>query len=211
MEENRNGYLYIVFSNTPCKMGSFIRAVTHGMYNHVSVALNEDLSEMYSFARLKRDTPFCGGFVHEGAERYRLKERTADISICGIEVGEEGVEKVRSRIKNMEQQRDAYLYNLFSAMLVPIHKKAYARDSYTCVEFVSAILKIAGVSLLCECYSASELYLQLHDREVYRGEYPESASIVDESYCDRVSIPRRIGNSLKQFGRLLRRIHTQTN
>lgn len=205
MEKSGNAYLYIVFSNTPCKMGSFIRAVTHGEYNHVSVALDEDLSEMYSFARLKRDTPFCGGFVHEGAERYRMKERTADISICGIQVGEEGIEKVRNRIKNMEEQREVYLYNLISAMLVPLHKKAYARDSYTCVEFASAILKIAGVGLLCECYSASELYAQLHDREVYRGEYPESASIVDEGYCDRVPLPRSICDSAKQFKRLLQR------
>lgn len=204
MEKSGNT-LYIVFSNTPCKMGSFIRAVTHGAYNHVSVALDRDLTEMYSFARLKRDTPFCGGFVHEGAERYRLKERTADISICSIQVGEEGIEKVRSRIKNMEEQREVFLYNLISAMLVPLHKKAYARDSYTCVEFVSAILKIAGVSLLCECYSASELYAQLHDREVYRGEYPLEASIVDECYSDRISLPRRILDSVRQFKRLLRR------
>lgn len=205
MEENRNT-LYIVFSNTPCKMGSFIRAVTHGAYNHVSVALDGDLSEMYSFARLKRDTPFCGGFVHEGAERYRLKERTADISICSINVGGEAMEKVRSKIKAMEQQREIYLYNMISAMLVPLHRKARARDAFTCVEFASAILKIAGFRLLSECYSASELYTQLHDCEIYKGEYPDSASIVDESYLERISIPRRICNSLKQFGRLLFRL-----
>lgn len=209
MEKSGNPYLYIVFSNTPCKMGSFIRAVTHGAYNHVSVALDLNLSEMYSFARLKRDTPLCGGFVHEGAERYRLKDRVADISICGIPVGEEEIEKVRRQIEKMETQREVYLYNLISAMLVPIHRKAYARDAYTCVEFASAILKIAGIRLLSECYSASELYAQLHDREVYQGEYPESASIVDERYHDRISFPRRFCDSMKQFKRLLRRLMTK--
>lgn len=207
MEKSEDTYLYIVFSHTPCKMGIFIRAVTHGAYNHVSVALDENLSEMYSFARLKRDTPFCGGFVHEGAERYKRKERTANISICEIQVGKEEIEKVRSRIKNMEEQREAYLYNLISAVLVPIHKKAYARDSYTCVEFASAILKIAGVKWIRECYSASELYAQLQDWEVYRGEYPESASIVDECYYDRISFSRRIYDSVKQFRRLLNRLY----
>ncbi len=204
MQEAANDSIYIVFSNTPYKMGSFIRAVTRGAYNHVSVALDGALPEMYSFARLKRDTPFCGGFVHEGAERYRVGERTADI--CGVHVGEEGVERVRSQIRSMEEKSDAYVYNLISAMLVPIHKKARARDSFTCVEFASAMLKTAGVDLPCECYSASELYTQLHDCEVYRGGFPDSASVVDESYGERIPIPRRIGSSVKQFGRLLHRL-----
>lgn len=206
MEGNRNAYIYIVFSNTPSKMGRFIRTVTHGAYNHVSIALDGNLSEMYSFARLKRDTPFCGGFVHEGAERFKLGNRTADISVCGVKVGEDGVKKVRGRIKYMEEQSDVYIYNMFSAMLVPLHKKAYVQDSFTCVEFVSAILKMAGVRLLGECYSATELYTQLHDCELYKGEYPDSAPVVDESYSDRVSIHRRIINSAKQLGRLIHRI-----
>lgn len=204
--EERGGYIYIVFSQTPYKMGRFIRAITHGTFNHVSVALDGELTEMYSFARLKRDTPFCGGFVHEGAERYRFRGRTAKISICGVYVGEEVAQKVRGSIKEMELRRDTYIYNLLSALLVPLRKKAYARDSYTCVEFVSAILKIAGVGLLCECYTASELYAQLQDHEIYRGEFPAAASIVDESYAEHVSIPRRITSSAKQFGCLLHRI-----
>ena len=187
-------------------MGSFIRAVTHGTYNHVSVALDGDLSKMYSFARLKRDTPFCGGFVHEGAERYRLGDRIADISVCGINVGEEGIEKVRGRIKSMEEHPDTYIYNMFSAMLVPWRKKANVHNSFTCVEFATAVLKTAGVRILDECYSATELYTQLHNYEMYRGKFPDSASIVDNSYYDRVSIPRQIVSSVKQFGRLFHRL-----
>lgn len=206
MEEGRNAYIYIVFSNTPSKMGSFIRAMTHGAYNHVSVALDGNLSEMYSFARLKRDTPFCGGFVHEGAERYRIGDRTADISVCGVNVGEEGAARVRGRIKSMQENPDTYVYNMLSAMFVPLHRCVSVRDSFTCVEFAVAILKLAGFSLSDECYSATELYMQLHDCEVYKGEYPQTASVADESYCDRISIPRRISDSAKQFWRLIRRL-----
>lgn len=205
MKGNRN-YIYIIFSNTPCKMGNFIRAVTHGAYNHVSVALDGDLSEMYSFARLKRDTPFCGGFVHEGAERYRLGDRIADISVCGINVSEEGAEKVRERIKSMKEHPDTYIYNMFSAMLLPLRKKANVYNSFTCVEFATSVLKTAGVRILDECFSATELYTQLNNYEMYRGKFPDNTSIVDNTYYDRVSIPQQIVSSVKQFGRLFHRL-----
>lgn len=205
MKGNRN-YIYIIFSNTPYKMGNFIRAVTHGAYNHVSVALDGDLSEMYSFARLKRDTPFCGGFVHEGAERYRLGDRIADISVCGINVSEEGAEKVRERINSMKKHPDTYIYNMFSAMLLPLRKKANVHNSFTCVEFATSVLKTAGVRILDECFSATELYTQLNNYEMYRGKFHDNTSIVDNTYYDHVSIPQQIVSSVKQFGRLFHRL-----
>lgn len=206
MEDSGSIYIYIVFSDTPCKIGGFIRAVTHGIYNHVSVALDRDLSEMYSFARLKRDTPFCGGFVIEGAERYRLGSRTAKISVCRIKVGTEGSAKVRSRIRDMKEHPDIYVYNMISAMLAPWRKHVYVRDSFTCVEFAVEMLNLAGIKLSSSCYSAMELYTQLSGYEVYTGEYPETASVADDSFCDHISIPGRTINSVKQLGRLMQRL-----
>ena len=206
MEGSKNDHIYVIFSNTQGKMGRFIRAMTHGTYNHVSIALNGDLSETYSFARLKHDTPFCGGFVREGAERYRTGEHAAQISVCAIHVGEAGAEKVRGRIKRMRAHPEAYVYNMLSAMLAPWHMRVSVRDSYTCVEFAVAILQLAGVRLPGSVYSAAELYDQLCDHEVYQGEYPKTASVADQSYRDRVSIPRRVTSSVKQLGRLVPRL-----
>ena len=136
-------YIYIVFSGTVCKMGSFIRAVTHGRYNHMSVALDAELNEMYSFARLKRETPFCGGFVREGAERYRSApgEASAEVSICRIPTDAAGYARVRARIDEMCRHPGFYVYNMFSAALVPLRKRVDVRDSFTCVEFDRGIVR----------------------------------------------------------------------
>ena len=206
MEQSKTNCIYIVFSNTPGKMGRFIRAMTHGTYNHVSVALDGDLSEMYSFARLKRDTPFCGGFVVEGSERYRFGGRAAKISVCRVNVGEEGVEKVRDQIRRMREHSEIYVYNMISAMLAPWRKRVYVRDSFTCVEFAVSILSSAGVRLTDNCYSAMELYEQLRGGEVYRGEYPKTASVVDARFGDHISIPYCTISSVKQLGLLMRRL-----
>lgn len=187
-------------------MGHFIRAITHSAYNHVSVSLDEDLSDMYSFARLKRDTPFCGGFVREGAERYRNGKQIATISVCGVEIGEEAADKVRLSIQVMNEHPENYIYNMLSALLVPWRKTVSVRDAYTCVEFIVSILNLAGIQLSHECYSAGELYAQLYDCEVYQGVYPDRTVVADESYCDRVSISHRITLSVKQIWRLIHRL-----
>lgn len=205
MEDNSNSYLYVVFSNTPCKMGSFIRSVTHGEFNHVSVALDPYLREMYSFARLKFDMPFCGGFVREGAERYRVRGSAADISVCAIYVGQENVQRVRKKIAFMEKHKSDYVYNMLSAVLAPLHKGVRVKNSYTCVEFVTQLLRIAGVQIKTT-YSATETYNELKHMQLYRGEYPPSALIADENYADHVSLPMNFFKSAKQLGRLFVRL-----
>jgi hypothetical protein len=63
-------YVYIVFSSTPYRIGKFIRRLTREAYNHVSIALDPDLTKMYGFARRYYRTPFYGGFVRESLSRY---------------------------------------------------------------------------------------------------------------------------------------------
>ncbi len=202
MDAENNTYLYIVFSNTPYKMGSFIRFFTRGEFNHVSFALRENLAEMYSFARLKRDTPFCGGFVHEGAERYINGKRVAKIAVCAVDVGEEGVARVRKKIGEMNADPDRYVYNMLSALLVPCKKSVAVRDSYTCVEFITSILDLAGYPLGKEAYSAMQLYEQLRQFETFKGQFPSSAPTVDGTYTEHISFSRSFRLSAQQLGRL---------
>ncbi len=201
-------YIYIVFSGTVCKMGSFIRAVTHGRYNHMSVALDAELNEMYSFARLKRETPFCGGFVREGAERYRSApgEASAEVSICRIPTDAAGYARVRARIDEMCRHPGFYVYNMFSAALVPLRKRVDVRDSFTCVEFALEMLRLSGMKLAGSYYSIAELYALLRRGEIYRGEFPDSAAKYDFDYAGHVSVVRRFGSSASQLWRLTLRL-----
>ncbi|MGN0978699.1 MAG: hypothetical protein ACI4PH_11640, partial [Faecousia sp.] len=76
MQDNPK-YLYVLFSATPYRMGYWIRRVTGEPYNHVAIATEETLRELYAFARKYYRAPFYGGFVREHPSRYHHNGVTA--------------------------------------------------------------------------------------------------------------------------------------
>ena len=198
--------LYVVFSRTECKMGSFIRLMTHGFYNHVSISLDPRLDEVYSFSRLNYHTPFCAGFVREGAERYRNAERIASISVCCVEIDDEHMNYVTSRLSAMKAMQDRYVYNMFSAAVFPLRRTVHIRDAYTCIEFVILILKTAGVELDEPYYSITDLYGLLCPHEIYSGEYPETAPLIDSEYKEDIPVRVRFTRSARQLLRMTVRL-----
>lgn len=58
--------IYIVLTYTGTLLARIVRFYTKKKYSHVSIALDEDLSRMYSFGRLNPYNAFVGGFVREG-------------------------------------------------------------------------------------------------------------------------------------------------
>lgn len=57
--------VYFVLTYSGTILGQIIRMKTRREYSHVSIALDEQLQEMYSFSRLHPYNCFVGGFVHE--------------------------------------------------------------------------------------------------------------------------------------------------
>ena len=207
INNTHDSYIYIVFSVTPYKLGSFIRAVTRGVYGHVSVSFDPELTEMYAFARVKEDMPFCGGFVHEGAERYRRGDKVADVAVCRVPVSEEGLIRVRERIEDMKTHTYDYVYNMPSAVMVPWRRCVHVRDSYTCLEFAVSILRLAGMKLTSDFYSISELYALLRQWEIYNGEFPDvDAAYKDDSYGEHTPVRKRVTGSAKQILRVTVRL-----
>ena len=57
-------YLILTYSGTI--LSRIIKIYTRDEFAHVSISLDEELNQMYSFGRLNPYNPFIGGFVHEG-------------------------------------------------------------------------------------------------------------------------------------------------
>lgn len=139
--------LYLIFSVTPFKTGTFIRAMTHWQYNHVAVAFDKDLKEMYTFARYYRSVPLYGGFVRDSKERYIYKKKTAYVKICEVPVREDGYRLVKDYIDAINDYPAEYIYNIFSAITVPLKKRVLIRNAFTCAEFAIQILSMAGTEI----------------------------------------------------------------
>ena len=60
--------VYLVLTYTGTILSRIVKLYTRKEYSHVSIALDENLEEMYSFGRVNPYIAFIGGFVHEGID-----------------------------------------------------------------------------------------------------------------------------------------------
>ena len=169
-----NKMLYVVFSATPLKMGTVIRGVTRGKYNHVSISFSPDLKELYSYARLYKETPFVGGFVKETPCRYKNKDRVADICICALPVEDEKYNRVVAVIEEMSSNPEDYKYNMYSAATSVVSKRVHIPKCMTCIEFVVFILSMVTDKVSSnKFYNIEDLRKLIAEYEIYSGPFPD--------------------------------------
>lgn len=199
-------FLYVVFSSTPNKMGTMIRRVTRDHYNHVSIALDESLGQMYSFARRFYHTPFYGGFVKESVSRYHINGHSAEIRVCQLPVTDEQHRTLDALLGDMLKRQEQYLYNHLSALTVPFRRRVNIRDAYICVDFVVQILQSLDIGLVPgKNYSVGELEQLLRPYTSYTGPAPE-AKVYDTTYFAPKPVPHPVFTTALAFWELVERL-----
>ena len=83
---------------TPYKIGKMIRTLTGEPYNHVSIALDEELDRMYAFARRYCRVPLYGGFVKETTSRYAPDGVPSMVKIHKLPVSPEAYDALAQRL-----------------------------------------------------------------------------------------------------------------
>ncbi len=197
-------HLYIIFSETPTRMGGMIRRVTHNKYNHVSIALDREFSQMYSFARHYQDTPLYGGFVRESAERYQ----SANVKVCDLSVSEEQYDEAKRYIDSIAAGEIQYLYNIISAACFVFHRRINIRDAYTCIEFIINVLRIAQapesakIPSFCSLRQLETIY---GEHIIYEGKFPRltAAEHFTDDYTRKNPLRYRFGKTISSNSRLL--------
>lgn len=171
--ENSQKYLYVLFSATPYRMGHMIRFVTGEAYNHVAIAMEEDLKQIYAFARRYYHTPFYGGFVTERPCRYHHNGTTARICLYRLPISKEQWQALSLRLAEMHVNAEHYLYNHLSAAAAPFHRKVRVKDAYTCAEFTVSVLQELGYDFSPKrFYSIGDIAKKLENYRFYDGEFP---------------------------------------
>ena len=96
--------IYIVLTYTGTMLARVIKAFTGNEFAHVSIALDVELKNMYSFGRLNPYNPFIGGFVHEYIDDGTFKRFKNTVSkVYAIQIEDEKYEKLKNII--------FYIYN----------------------------------------------------------------------------------------------------
>lgn len=140
--------IYIVLSQTGTILSRIIKFYTKQMYNHVSIALDENLEQLYSFGRLNPYNAFIGGFVKEGINIGTFARFSKTVAeVYSLEVTDYEYENIKKEIKNFEDNRQKYKFNIAGMFLVSINKKIERKNCFYCAEFVKHILKQAGIDV----------------------------------------------------------------
>lgn len=153
--------LYVLFSRQNTKIGRFIRVfLRNSRYSHVTVALDENLYTMYSFSRLRHDSPFSGSFTREYPAHFFIGGKDLTVKLCRVELDEAAYARALSRIESCKTRRKRMLYNLYDALALPLHRRVRLRDAYTCLDFAAFLLDmdVASIGALEEALAGTCVY-----------------------------------------------------
>ncbi len=170
-------YIYLTVTKTPTIVGKVIRQVLGNKYNHMSISLKEDLSELYSFGRVSVKNFVAGGPIKESY--YTLSLGTdADVELCvfKIPVNKTQYDKLEEFIHNVFYDIDGYVYNLADAIGTIFHRRIKIDKCYTCIEFCRDAFLYAGIicsSDLNSAWTLDEARNQLKHFIIYEGKYRE--------------------------------------
>ena len=139
--------IYIILTHTGTVLSTIIKYYTKDEFSHVSIALDADLEELYSFGRLNPYNPFLGSFVHEHINKGTFKRfNKTKTEVYSLFVTDEQYEKAKKTIEYFNNNKQKYKFNIIGLACVSINKKVMRKNSFYCAEFVKHILKVMGVT-----------------------------------------------------------------
>ncbi|MFD1064597.1 hypothetical protein [Oceanobacillus locisalsi] len=131
--------VYLLFTDTGSYLSRLIHLYTREPLNHVSIALDRELTEVYSFGRKQPNNPFIGGFVKEDISSPFLNQ--ARCEIYELEVSRKEYECIQSFIKHIEIDKEKYRYNFIGLIGIMMKIKITRETAFFCSQFVATILQ----------------------------------------------------------------------
>ncbi|MBQ6498216.1 MAG: hypothetical protein IJI58_05820 [Bacilli bacterium] len=163
--------VYIVLTYTGTILSKLVKGYTNDDYAHVSIALDKELKEMYSFGRLNPYIPFIGGFVHESVDRGTFKRfYKTKTKIYSLEVNEEQFIKICNIIKEFNENRHSYKFNVLGLFFAAINLNIKREKCFYCAEFVKYVLDNSSLEVnLPDVVRPNDFNYLKNAKEIYTG------------------------------------------
>lgn len=163
--------IYIILTHTGTVLSRIIKKWTKDEFSHVSIALDEDLVQMYSFGRLHPYNPLWAGFVQEGVDIGTFRRfKNTEAFVYSIEVTQKQYICIRNEITKMQEHKKEYSFNIIGLLAVGFHKKIQPEHSFYCAEFVRYLLDTAGINVRLPEIVRPEDFKYIEDYTVvYKG------------------------------------------
>lgn len=163
-------HVYIMLSATNSVLATAIGTITQKKYNHISIAFDVELQEVYSFGRLHPKNPINGGFSKEDVTSdFYLK---AECQVYKLEITKNQLASLRAVIHSYEEKKEDYHYNLLGLLTAWAKIPWYREYAYFCSEFVSTVLiksKVLNQQLIPSITAPHEIIDNLNVELIFKG------------------------------------------
>ena len=178
--------IYIVLTYTGTLLSRVIKTFKRSQFAHVSISLDEDLKEMYSFGRLNAYNAFIGGFVHESLSSGTFKRfQNTRALVLEVNVNETKYNKIRKIIEKFKKNKNAYRFNIIGLALTAVHIRFKQKNRFYCTEFVKYLLDEAKYKHDLPSFTEPDDFIGFNNgKVVYKGllkNYDESETLAQGS------------------------------
>lgn len=141
--------IYILLSHSGSMFSRAINICTRKPYTHVSIALDKDLSELYSFGRIKPYNPIIGGFVQESFRggTYRRFPNTK-CALFSLKITQEQYNRLIHELARFKAEKEKYGYNFIGVVSAAFNYPIHREYRYFCSQFVSELLLKSGIKII---------------------------------------------------------------
>ena len=137
--------IYILLTNSHTLISKLIYLVTKAEYTHAALAMDKDLTMLYSFGRKFKYSMVPSGFVREGVTHGVMGDsENMKCALYTIHISEKSYQKLANRLRHMEAKRHVYRFNYLGLPLCHFGRRSGSKNVFFCSQFVSHVLQKAG-------------------------------------------------------------------
>ena len=138
--------IYIILSYTGTIMSKIVKLYTRYEYSHVSISMDKNISNMYSFGRKSIYNMFNGGFVIENKySKFYKKFKNTKCIIMELTVTKEQYNNLKEILDYYKENIEIYKYDIVGVFLKPFNINFNRKNYYYCTKFIKEILENSNI------------------------------------------------------------------
>lgn len=174
-------HIYISLVKTNSTIGKFVCYLKKDEVTHASIALDENLNQLYGFGRKWSWYPFKGCFRRESySEGYYGHFKSLPGVVLQMEITPMQYARVRQILSDFMKNSEQYYYSITKLLSNIIDLEIKDSRGFICSEFVAYVLQEAGIAKFDRPLNLirPQLLLDLPANIVYQGDLKKYACAV---------------------------------
>lgn len=167
--------IYIVLTYTGTFISKAVKIRTGKQYSHVSISLDKDLNQMYSFGRIYAITPLIAGFVQESPKYGTFKRfSNTDAKIYSLDVDDKTYNQIKASIEKFNSTKGNYKFNFIGLVAAALNVKVSRDNYFYCAEFIKYLFDNSDIGIeLPDVVKPDDFNKIKGSRIVYTGKLSE--------------------------------------